>query len=146
MSGSENSGLTAAQVYARNAPFVAPGKHDYNTRLDPEQERQFRAWVAQNRIPFDVNAEQPDYDMRGFWLAKQRGNPVAVGAIDPNDRRMHFPDYWKTPYDATFSRESQWANKATAPVWRQNDLTLPGGTVIFSDKLHKWYPIKGRKK
>lgn len=75
--------------------------------------------------------------MRGFWQAMQQGDPRATSAVDPNDQRMHYPDYWKTPLHKTFSNESQWA-PANAPRWTDDDkLVTPGGRVVFDDKAGK---------
>jgi hypothetical protein len=124
--------------FQRNQAFLAPGQHAYNTQLNPQQEMQFRQWLAQNNVPFDPNQKVSDYDMRGFWAALQSGNPVARQAIDPNDQKMHYPDYWKTPYSATFSNESQWANPKTAPRWNGDQYALPSGQVLWDDKAQKW--------
>lgn len=124
-------------IYARNAQYIKPGAQNFNTSLDPQAESAFRAWVAQNKIPFDPSADVTDYDMRGFYKALQQGDPIAKNAIDPNDGRMHYPDYWKTPYHETFSNESQWA-KPNAPHWTDDDkLVAPDGTVIFDDRAKK---------
>lgn len=131
---SEDSGLTAAQLYSRNLQWVAPGAHTFNTALSPQDEGAFRQWLTQNKVPFDPNETTPDYDMRGFWEALQRKDPKASSAIDPNDGKMHYPDYWKTPYDATFSNQSQWATK-DAPHWTDDDkLVAPDGKVVWDDK------------
>lgn len=124
--------------FQRNQAWVAQGQHVYNTPLQPAQEQQFRQWLAQNQVPFDPNTQVSDYDMRGYWLALQQGDPVAQQAIDPNDQRMHFPDRWKTPYSATFSNESQWADPTKAPTWRGDQYTLPNGQVLWDDKQQKW--------
>lgn len=117
--------------YMRNAPWAARGQ--YTTRLSPDAEMEFRHWVAQNNVPFDPDRQITDYDMRGFWQALQNKDPIARSAIDPNDQRLHYPDYWKTPYHATFSNESQWANHR-APHWDGNKLITQDGTVLFEDK------------
>lgn len=76
--------------------------------------------------------------MRGFWTALQQGKPIATTAIDPNDKRIHYPDYWKTPLHQTFSAESQWANPARAPAWNDRDqLVLPNGQVIYDDRAQQ---------
>lgn len=119
---------------ARNAQWVKPGPKVYNTPLKPDQEAAFRAWVAQNKVPFDPGVPISDYDMRGFWSALNAGNPIAKNAIDPNDGKLHYPDYWKTPLHKTFSNESQWA-LPTAPHWTDDDkLVTSDGTVLFDDR------------
>ncbi len=106
----------------------------YNTALDPGQEAFFRLWAAHNKVPFNPDATAPqDYDMRGFYQGLQQGNPKARAAIDPNDARLHYPDYWKTPLHETFSNESQWA-PAEAPQWTPDDQLAQGGRVLFDDR------------
>lgn len=138
----------AAGLMQRNAPFVAqdgsnpmlagrvPGA-SYNTPLHPLDEMAFRQWVTQNKVPFDPNAGASDYDMRGFYRGMQQGDPRATSAIDPNDSRLHYPDFWKTPAHETFSNESQWANPA-APQWTGDDkLVAPSGRVMFDDRQQR---------
>jgi hypothetical protein len=107
----------------------------YDTPLNPLDEMAYRQWVQQNNVPTnpDTNAPQ-DYDMRGFFKGLQQQNPKAMSAVDPNDGRLHFPDFWKTPIHETFSNESQWA-PASAPAWQPDDkLVGPGGRVVFDDR------------
>lgn len=108
---------------------------NYNTPLSPLDEFAYRQWVQQNNVPTNPNSTTPqDYDMRGFYLGLQQGNPKARSAIDPNDSQMHYPDFWKTPIHQTFSNESQWAGP-NAPQWTQNDqLAAPNGKVLFDDR------------
>lgn len=121
--------------YMRNQPWVSPGAHVYSTPLSTDQELAFRRWAQQNKVPFDPDAKIADYDMRGFWKALQAKDPRAVSAVDPNDQRLHYPDYWKTPYHETFSAESQWADPHRAPHWTDDDkLVTPDGRVIFDDR------------
>src|SRR5258705_11837338 len=110
----------------------------FNTQLDPGQEQFFRQWVTQNKVPFDPNATTPqDYDMRGFYQGLQQQNPKAQSSIDPNDSRMHYPDYWKTPSHQTFSNESQWA-PITAPQWNpQDQLVTGGGKIVYDDRANQ---------
>lgn len=119
--------------YARNRAY-ARAAEDYTTRLNPQSEAQFRAWVAANKVPFDPSAKINDYDMRGFWLALQSKDPAAVSAVNPYDKRIHYPDRWKTPYHETFSAESQWAQPG-APSWNKLDqLVMPSGEVVFDSR------------
>jgi len=108
----------------------------YNTTLSPLDEFAYRQWVAQNNVPTDPNSIAPqDYDMRGFYRALQQGNPMAKSAIDPNDNRLHYPDFWKTPMHQTFSNQSQWASP-NAPQWTPNEdqLAASNGRILFDDK------------
>lgn len=119
---------------AANPPFK-PGA-SYDTKLDPLQEMQFRNWVQQNNVPFDLNAQGPtDYDMRGYFQGLQNGNPMARPTqIDPNDNRPHYTDYYKAPTHERFSSESQWAGPE-APQWISDTmLAAPNGRVVANDK------------
>jgi hypothetical protein len=123
----------------RNRAFLNPGATaPYNTALPPQQEAQFRAWLTENKVPFNPGLPVSDYDMRGYWSALQAGDPHAKQEVDPSDNRPHFPDYWKTPLSATFSNESQWANPEVAPRWENDNLQLPNGQVLWDDKAQKW--------
>lgn len=122
----------ATDYFARNQAWVRPGQHVFNTPLPPGDEYAFRSWVKANKVPFDPDAATTDYDMRGFWSALQHGHPIARSAIDPNDKRLHYPDYWKTPYHETFSNESQWA-LPTAPHWQGDVLIDSKGNILFDD-------------
>lgn len=127
--------FTPQQNYERNRAWAKPG--NYNTKLSVLQEGQFQQWLKQNNVEFDHTAPVTDYDMRGYWQALQAGDPRAASAIDPNDKQMHYPGYWKTPYSATFSNESQWA-QPNAPVWKGDSYQLPNGHVIYDDKQGRW--------
>jgi hypothetical protein len=121
-------------IYQRNQQYVAPGEHTYKTDLG-DSEADFQAWVKQNNVPFDLNEEIPDYDMRGFYKALNAGDPRAQEAVNPNDGKMHFPDYWKTPYHRAFSNESQWADPAKAPKWNDQDQLIdPSGKIVVDEK------------
>lgn len=122
------------EAYKRNQQFVKQGNFVYNTPLSPEEERTFRIWLSQNNVPFDPDAKVTDYDMRGFYKALLAGDEKAKSAVDRNDQRLHYPDYWKTPYHETFSNESQWATP-NAPHWTDDDkLVTQGGKVVFDDR------------
>jgi hypothetical protein len=90
-------------------------------------------WAARNNVPFDPS-QTADYDMRGFYRALMAKDPRATSAVNPNDQRMHFPDYWKTPYHESFSNESKWA-KPGAPMWNaQDQLEAPSGRIVFDER------------
>lgn len=133
----EDPRITALkQNYAKNQAYAQQAQ-SYQTQLPQTQEQGFQAWVKQNQIPFNPNQNLQDYDMRGFWLALQKQDPRAVSAIDPNDSKIHYPDYWKTPYHETFSNESQWATKG-APSWNNKDQLIDSsGKVLFDDRAKK---------
>lgn len=114
-----------------------PGQ-SYNTQLGTLGEMAFRQWVAQNHVPFNPDATTPqDYDMRGFYQGLQQQNPKATTAVNSNDGRLHFPDYWKTPIHQSFSNESQWAGP-NAPSWNEQDqLVSPNGRIVFDERRPK---------
>lgn len=105
---------------ARNAQFAKPGQ--YNTALPPTQEAQFRDWLTKNNVPFDPSASGPqDYDMRGYYkdVASKGGNETGV---NPVDKKLHFPDTYKTPYHESFSAESKFATESNPFKWRGETL------------------------
>ena len=130
--------------FQANQKYLKEGASNFNTILAPEQESAFRTWVKENKVPFNPDTVGPtDYDMRGFWSALQRGDARATTGINPNDKKLHFSDYWKTPYHKSFSNESQWANPAKAPKWNEKDqLVLPDGTVVFDERAEAKKPKK----
>jgi hypothetical protein len=127
--------MDSEQVYKKNLAYAKP-KDNYQTVLPVEDEVRFAKWQLENKVPFDPSP-QADYDMRGFYQALQAKDPRAISAINPNDNRMHYPDYWKTPYHKSFSNESQWATP-NAPKWNELDqLVLPKGQVVFDERAVK---------
>ena len=128
-------------IFSRNQAYLKPGDHTFNTKLSPEEEQKFLAWVAKQKVPFDPKAPVSDYDMRGFFKALSAGDPKARNAVDPNDGKLHYPDFWKTPYHETFSNQSQWATP-DAPRWTADDkLVTRDGRVLFDDRAKP--PAKG---
>jgi hypothetical protein len=117
--------------YERNKAWAKIGP--YETALNPNQEKQFRQWVAQNRIPFDPEERPNDYDMRGYYKALLENK---VERRDPNDPEAHFPDTFKTPYHESFSNESRYATH-DAPRWTESEthdlLVDKDGNVVFSE-------------
>jgi hypothetical protein len=107
----------------------------WTTQLSPQQEQNFRQWLTSNQgkmPPFDPDAPQADYDMRGFYKGMMAGDPAAQGAVSPFDGRIHFSDKWKTPYHHSFSNESIYA-KPNAPRWIDNRLTDQNGNVLVDE-------------
>ena len=116
---------------AERPPFL-PGA--YNTSLPFLQEMAFRQWLQSSNVPFNPGTGASDYDMRGFFQAMQQQNPMAQGAVNPNDNRMHYPDYWKTPMHQSFSNESQWAGPG-APQWiNDSQLASPSGRIVLDER------------
>jgi hypothetical protein len=103
----------------------------YQTRLAPDHEKEFQAWLKVTGAPFDPS-HKADYDMRGYWQALRAGDPRAQTEINAADREMHFPDTWKTPYHKTFSAESVYAQPG-APTW-QGDLLIGQNGHIIADE------------
>lgn len=124
------------QFFQRNQQYVKPGEHSYNTQLDPESEKSFQDWVTTNKVPFDTSAAVSDYDMRGFYQALLAGDERARNSVNPNDSKIHYPDYWKTPFHESFSSESQWA-LPLAPKWNDQDqLVAPDGSIVFDERAN----------
>ena len=116
----------------RNMAYAVPDWQTKLTTLPPDKEKAFLAWVAQNKVPFNPKDKYQDYDMRGFYQALMNKDPRAMTAVNPNDKMLHYPDTWKTPYHETFSSESQYATEG-APSWQENKLVSPSGEVIFDE-------------
>lgn len=124
------------QTFVGNQAYAAtPGRADYNTSLPQMDEFQFRQWVADNKVPFNPNADGgQDYDMRGYWQGLMQQNPRAVSGMNANDGQLHFSDYWKTPYHSSFSNESKYA-APMAPRWiNDSQLAAPSGRIIFDER------------
>ena len=120
------------QNKARNQAYAIPGF--YNTPLSADEEKQFRQWIGDKKVPFDPDATISDYDMRGFWKGLMSGDPNAVTDMNPNDKQLHFGDYYKTPYHRSFSAESKYA-KQIGPRWNDLDqLVMPDGTVVVDER------------
>lgn len=132
--GAKTSGVgpvPADQMIARQ------GWRNELTSLPPQDEAAFRDWVSKRRVPFNPNDPNADYDMRGYWRAMRSGDPRATQALNPNDRTMHFPDYWKTPFHQSFSAESKFAGPG-APSWNARDqLVDPAGRIVFDERNQK---------
>lgn len=112
-----------------------------NTQLDPLQEMAFRQWTQENKVPFNANAPVSDYDMRGFYRGLQQGSPMATSGINPNDQRMHYTDYFKTPLHQSFSSGSQFAGQ-DAPQWiNGSQLASPGGRILLDEKNEQLDPL-----
>lgn len=137
--------LAVSDAVPRLPEYAKPG--NYNTALPPQEEREFQQWVQQNKIPFDPQAPVADYDMRGFYQALKSGDERATTAVNQNDNKTHFPDYWKTPYHKSFSSESQWADPEKAPRWNsKNQLVTPDGKVVYDEREEQMQQIDERNK
>ena len=107
-------------LFKRNQAF-SKGKFNLTTFKTDKEEEDYRKWAEDKKIPINHEDPYPDYDMRGFYKALKSGDKKATSAINPSDGQIHYPDHWKTPYHETFSAQSQWANKKTAPDWVGDD-------------------------
>lgn len=118
----------AQRAYQHNAPFATKGS--YKTQLSPDQESAFRQWVILNHVPTDPDNPTSDYDMRGYWLA------MSQGKTEPwKGQGSHFPDTYKTPYDTTFSAESQYAKPGAPFVWEGDQLAdTRNNSVVFREQ------------
>lgn len=128
-------GAGPAQNFANNQNYVAtPGRTNYDTSLPQMDEFQFRQWLSDNKVPFDPNRGNQDYDMRGYYQGLMQANPRAMSGVNENDGRMHFSDYWKTPYHSSFSNESKYATP-NAPQWiNDSQLAAQNGRIMFDER------------
>ncbi len=109
-------------AYTHNSPFATAGP--YLTVLSSGDETAFRAWVTANSVPVDPDEDPSDYDMRGFYEASVIENTIP----DWTGGDSHFPDTYKTPYDTTFSKQSQYATEDCPFDWVPNPWSAhPGG-------------------
>lgn len=115
------TGAATAKWYG----FAKPGP--YTTTLAPEEEKQFQSWIKKNKVPFENDSPTSDYDMRGFWKGLNAGDPHAQTGINSVDHKLHYSDWWKTPYHETFSNESQYA-LPTAGHWEGEKFIPPTKT------------------
>lgn len=124
------------KAYQRYRQFAVPSTTNYQTQLSASQEQAFRAWVQQNRVPFDPDAGIVDYDMRGFWL-QTGGQGWKPGS--------HFPDTWKTPYDTSFSNESIYATPDNPFKWQGDTLVdTRSGAPSFQAAPSGWGSLTNR--
>lgn len=118
--------------YQKNLPYTN-GDTDYQTQLSPIQEVGFQQWLKDKDVPFQ-DGPTSDYDMRGFYLGTIDESPNVKTGINKNDGKLHYTDYYKTPYHESFSAESKFADKDKAPSWNKKDqLVTPGGKVVFDE-------------
>ncbi|ORA25160.1 phage tail protein [Mycobacterium aquaticum] len=114
------------RAFAHNRQFAKPSATNYQTQLSPDQEQVFRDWVAKNGVPFNPNETITDYDMRGYWQA------MTAGQVEAWTKGSHFPDLFKTPYDTTFSAESQYATTDNPFKWQGDNLVdTRNGQLVF---------------
>ena len=109
-----------SRAYAHNRPFATAGP--YITKLSPEDEAAFQAWVKSSGVEFREGVS--DYDLRGWWKENR-----------PTGKPAFFNDKYKTPYDTDFSNESIYATSNCPFRWK-DDATLidirDGSTVFFN--------------
>jgi len=132
--GKERGRLSLLRAnFDRNAPFAKKADAGgYQTPLTPDEEAQFRKWVADSKAPFNPDDKMSDYDMRGYWkdIAAKGGDSTQRNATDGE---MHYPDTYKTPYHQSFSAESRYATP-DAPKWTSDtQLTGSDGKVSFDE-------------
>ena len=107
--------------------YALPDWQKRLTELTPQQEAQFQAWVAANRVPIT-----PDYDMRGFWLSGDKTQ------INQNDHMIHYSDRFKTPLHQSFSGESIYADPAASPpMWTRRDQLVDQNFHVLFDERAK---------
>jgi hypothetical protein len=128
------------ESFAFNKGWSKPGP--YSTKLSPQEETEFRKWVAANPqqglgpAPNFDPLPMADYDVRGHFHAGKIGDPAA--SLTPNkwDGKIHGNDKFKTPYDGSFSRESMYA-LPNAPRWVGDRLMTHDGKLVTDETPRK---------
>ena len=121
-----NSALAFNQPWAKQGPYV--------TKLSPEDEQKFQAWVQTTKVPWQ-DTPNADYDMRGYWQAlvdPNNPNHALTGRVENGAFKGHFSDKWKTPYSGVFSRESMYATP-NAPHWVGDKLVTSNGKLVSNE-------------
>lgn len=134
--GGGSAASAPADSLAKTAAYALPPSvmaNGYQTKLGLLQEMGFQNWVKENNVPFDPSPTA-DYDMRGFYQALQAGDPRAQTGQNANDGKLHYADYFKTPYHESFSGGSKFAAPG-APSWNRSDqLVMPDGRVVLDER------------
>lgn len=98
------------------------------TRLAPEDETKFAAWVRQNGVA-DVDDPRSHYDYRGYWrdIASQGGDQTKA-----YEDGLHFPDTYKQHGHPTFSVESRYsAGPEDGGEWNGEQFVSPAERVML---------------
>lgn len=106
-----------------DTPDLKDMSNKYNTKLTPQEEKQFQTWASQNNRQNDAY----DYDIRGAWKETISGSMS-------EDARGHLGDKYKKPNHPTFSDQSTYngvdGNKGG--TWKE----LEGGKYAFVPSAH----------
>jgi hypothetical protein len=127
-----------------NKQWAKPGP--YLTVLKPEMEAKFQKWIQENPGVVDKNQlddPKAGYDIRGWWLSGETGDPAGKRVKNAWDGKMHSSDKFKTPYDGSFSNESMYA-MPNAPRWVGDKLMTFDGKLV-TDETPRKSPTTGVK-
>ncbi len=118
----------STDIPQRSPEYQNHPRISYVTKLPDDMHQQFLQWVQQNHVPYDPGPHA-DYDMPGFWLALMSGDKQATSGISPVDGRLHFTDYFKTPYHRSFSNQSKYSTSPDDPRWVGRQLIYKGNVL-----------------
>ncbi len=107
--------MTNEQEQIAERPWFQVG--EYDTKLSPEKESEFRAWAVKRGIDRDLE----DYDLRGAWAA----NEVPDAG--------HGTDRYKKPNHPTFSVESIYAKDRGAGRWEDGRFVAGPANLKYRD-------------
>lgn len=83
----------------------------YNTKLTPDEEKEYQAWAKAEGRERDTY----DYDLRGAWKELKSGTMS-------EDERGHLGDKYKKPNHPTFSTQSKYSSAETpGGVWSEEN-------------------------
>ena len=121
----------------------------YHTPLNPINEALYQDYAKRNGF----HPEDPTYDGRGWYMAymdpKDPNHDLTTTQVNPNDHRVHYSDYWKTPLHPSFSMQSKyWTPEMGYRQWSGSDASMNPlrdltGNVLYDETKRGGYTGRG---
>jgi hypothetical protein len=91
--------------------YVNPDKYD--TKLDVQQENQYKDWLnhRSRNTGRNIAMDNHDYDTRGYWKDNVGSHPTFGQYLRSTGKTGHSPDTYKKPNHPTFSNESKYSGQ-----------------------------------
>ena len=116
--------------------------NNFNTDLEPENEKRFQAWLKEGKEKYgvDLSKDIENYDLRGFWLNGGYEDEAF------RQRKGHAPDTFKKPNHPTFSNESIYDSIMDAEgqvykggEWIDEETFKPSKKMLQETHTPDWY-------